>query len=239
MKIGILTDIHNNAAALKVALDELESQGCERYICCGDIIGIGPYPEETVALIRTLPNLIVCVKGNHETYLTEGMPTVFPNESGMGEAEMRHHLWEHGLLSLESKAYLQNLPDSEMIVAEGKKIYVAHYAMEDTGGYQKYVPHPSEDELKILFGNLDADIILYGHDHAPHVIMGEKTYINAGSLGCPGGEKNIARAGVLAIGETTDYYPVRIEYDAEAVVRDIERFQYPDYENIMKYFYGV
>lgn len=220
MKIGILTDIHNNAAALKVVLDELENQGCERYICCGDIIGIGPYPEETVALIRTLPNLIACVKGNHETYLTEGMPTVFPNESGMGETEMRHHLWEHGLLSLESKAYLQNLPDSEMIVAEGKKIYVVHYAME--GG-----------------GNLDADIILYGHDHAPHVIMGEKTYINAGSLGCPGGEKNIARAGVLAIGETTDYYPVRIEYDAEAVVRDIERFQYPDYENIMKYFYGV
>lgn len=46
MKIGILTDIHNNAVALKAMLEELKRRGCEKYICCGDIIGIGPYPEE-------------------------------------------------------------------------------------------------------------------------------------------------------------------------------------------------
>lgn len=239
MKIGILTDIHNNAAALQAMLKELRRRGCEQYICCGDIIGIGPYPEETVSLVRGLPNLAVCVKGNHETYLTEGMPQVFPNDSGMGEAEMRHHLWEHSLLSPESSAYLHSLADCDMLMIGGKKIFVVHYAMEGTGHYKAYVQHPAEAKLQELFGDSDADIILYGHDHASHVIMGEKFYINPGSLGCPCREKNIARAGVLAIEETVTYEPVQIEYDAAAVVREIERLQYPDYKNILKYFYGV
>lgn len=239
MKIGIFTDIHNNAIALQTILDELEKRGCEQYICCGDIIGIGPYPEETVSLVRGLSNLAVCVKGNHEIYLTEGMPQVFPNDSGMEEAEMRHHLWEHSLLSAESRAYLHKLPYCDTFTCEGKRIYTAHYAMESGGHYKKYVQHPLENELENLFGDLDADIILYGHDHAPHVIKGSKMYINPGSLGCPGREKNIARAGVLAIEETVTYEPVQIEYDAAAVVRDIERLQYPDYKNILKYFYGV
>lgn len=239
MKIGILTDIHNNAVALKAMLSELERRGCEQYICCGDIIGIGPYPEETVSLMRGLPDLGQCIKGNHEYYLTQGMPEVFPNESGMEEAEMKHHLWEHSLLSSKSKNFLQSLPDACVFTIEGKAIKVMHYAMESAMRFKKYVQQPTEDELKELFENTWIDIFIYGHDHAPHTVIGETIYINPGSLGCPGRDRNIARAGVLAIEETITYEPVQIKYDAEKVVRDIEHFQYPDYQNILKYFYGV
>lgn len=53
MKIGIITDIHSNIKALNAVLDEFDKIKVDRIICCGDIIGIGPNPEETVqALIN-------------------------------------------------------------------------------------------------------------------------------------------------------------------------------------------
>lgn len=81
MRLGIITDIHNNLPALKTVVEYLEKQRCDKIICCGDIIGIGPYPEETVQFISKLPNLIA-VRGNHDDYLVKGMPTVIPNEEG-------------------------------------------------------------------------------------------------------------------------------------------------------------
>ena len=48
MKIGIITDIHSNIQALNAILNEFDKLNVERIICCGDIIGIGINPEETV-----------------------------------------------------------------------------------------------------------------------------------------------------------------------------------------------
>ena len=49
MKLGVITDIHNNLTALRVVVERLNQMECDKIICCGDIIGIGPYPEETNA----------------------------------------------------------------------------------------------------------------------------------------------------------------------------------------------
>ena len=46
MKIGIITDVHNNVIALNSMLQLFEEKGCDDIICCGDIIGIGPFPEK-------------------------------------------------------------------------------------------------------------------------------------------------------------------------------------------------
>lgn len=101
MKLGIITDIHNNLIALKAVLERFRQMQCDKIICCGDIIGIGPYPEETVQFIMQIPNLIA-VQGNHERYLLEGMPKIYPNKEHMRYEEMKHHKWEHNLLSKKS-----------------------------------------------------------------------------------------------------------------------------------------
>ena len=90
MRYGIITDIHNNVVALRVVLKQLDQMGCDRIICCGDIIGIGPYPEETVRELIHLPGLL-SVRGNHEGYLLEGMPAEYPNDENMSLDEMDHH----------------------------------------------------------------------------------------------------------------------------------------------------
>ncbi len=110
MKFGIITDIHNNLIALNSVLEYLAQQNCEKIICCGDIIGIGPYPEEAVQRIMTVKNLIA-VKGNHDGYLVDGMPSEFPNAEYMDYGEMLHHKWEHGRLSESSVDFLKSLPE--------------------------------------------------------------------------------------------------------------------------------
>ncbi|MBE6049814.1 MAG: hypothetical protein E7214_03910 [Clostridium sp.] len=137
MKIGVITDIHNNIEALNAVLDKFFSLGIRKIICSGDIIGIGPRPEETVKKIMPLRDSIECVRGNHDNYLINGIPNIVP-------------------------------------------------------------------------------------------------------LGCPGESINIARAGVINISnENIISEELNVTYDIKKVIEDIEDTQYPDFKNILKYFYGI
>ena len=233
MKIGIITDIHNNLIALESVLNEIEKT-CDCIICCGDIIGVGPYPDETVQRIMKIKNLIA-VMGNHERYLLEGMPNTIPNEEQMGIEEMKHHKWEHRQLSNSSIEFLKSLPYSRELEIEGKIIVVMHYAMNDENKYNSF-----GNNIEKLFSSVDADIIIYGHNHSKNICNTDKLYINVGSLGCPEKDRNIARYGIL---EITDGY-VNIEtkeskYDSQSVIKKINELNYPASNEIKKFFYGI
>ena len=239
MKLGVITDIHNNVLALKCVLEQLMRMNCDQIICCGDIIGIGPYPEETVNEMMRISNLIA-VRGNHEKYLLEYMPTEYPNEAHMDYEEMAHHKWGHGCLSAASVAFLGKLPNRVDISSDGVRVSVMHSCMDHAGQYTHSVEHPTEQDLEKMFADVDSDVILYGHSHSRCICRGSKYYLNFGSLGCPGREQNIARAGIVVLenGKVTAE-PIDLEYDADEVVRAINRIHYPAAEEIKKHFYGV
>ena len=239
MRLGVVTDIHNNLVALKVVIEELQQLGCDKIICCGDIIGIGLYPEETVQYLMRIPNLIA-VRGNHEKYLLDEMPTEYPTEENMGYEEMKHHQWEHSLLSMESVDFLKSLPYKLTLNCEGYALSVMHYCMDCDGHYINGKMNPTKRDLKKMFADANADIVLYGHNHYRNICKGDKYYINVGSLGCPGVDKNIARAGILNIENgAVEFKPIDLEYDADEVIRAIDELNYPDADNIKKHFYGV
>lgn len=236
VKIGLITDIHNNIVALSAMLEKLMAENCDKIICCGDIIGIGPYPEQTVQRVMKIRGLLA-VKGNHDRYLTEGMSGEFPNEEAMSFSEMEHHKWEHGLLSKQSFNFLDALPYRIDVEFEKVKITALHYAMDENG---KYTKNRQTEDLDIIFSNVDTDVIIYGHEHEPAVHKTEeKLYINCGSLGCPSKDKNIARGGILTVQNgSTSFEHLNIPYDVESVLRDIDRISYPDTQLIKKVFYG-
>ena len=239
MKLGVITDIHNNLTALKAVVEKLNQMECDKIICCGDIIGIGPNPEETVQYIMQIPNLIA-VRGNHEKYLLEGMPNVYPNEENMGLEEMKHHKWEHSLLSVKSIDFLESLPYRINLFYEGFNISILHYCMDRDGHYVYYKANPNSDDLKNMFADISGDIILYGHNHCRNICKGDKFYINVGSLGCPAQDKNLARAGILQIENgNAEIQTMDIEYDVNDVIHLIDEINYPDAENIKKFFYGI
>ena len=241
MKIGIISDIHSNILALKTILQKFQDEKCDGVICCGDMIGIGAYPEETVSEIMKIPNVLACVKGNHERYFTDGMPSEIPNDEHMDTEEMEHHRWEHGLLSEESRKFINNLEYEEWLTINNRRIYVSHYAIGKDNHYVKNSVHnPSLNDLQMLFKDITADIILYGHEHKKSIqISNDKYYINCGSLGCPGNDKNIARAGILAINDDISFTEIAIEYDVEKVLEDMDRINYPAKDTIKKFFFAV
>ncbi len=239
MRYGIITDIHNNAAALRAVLDRLYRMGCERIICCGDIIGIGPDPEGTVQEMIRIPGLI-CVRGNHEDYLLDGMPAEYPNEENMSTGELEHHRWEHRLLSEGSVSFLRSLPKRIDLVSDGLRISVMHSCIDKNGHYSAAVKNPNEYDLMTMFADVESDIILYGHDHTPNICRRDKLYINVGSLGCPARDHNIARASILSIensGAAIDL--IKVKYDVDEVIRQIDKLNYPEAGIIKKYFFGL
>lgn len=233
MKIGILTDIHSNVIALNKVIQRFSNEKCDKIICCGDIIGIGPFPEQTVQYIMSLPNLI-CVRGNHDHYQFRGIP------EKMTESEKSHHLWTSSLLSISSKNFLKALPQKSELLVSGHKVSVLHYATESENRY-KFVSNPAKNDLEELFSDIDGEIICYGHDHKRLICQTDKKrYINVGSCGCPEKDKNIARGAILNIDkEKISIHCVDEEYDVNKVINEIKRINYPATEEILKYFYGV
>ena len=240
MLVGIITDIHNNITALKDIIGVLQKHNCQKIICCGDIIGIGPYPEETVQFLMQIPNL-VAVRGNHENYLLGGIDKAFSSNESMTEEEYLYHKWEHEKLSDESVNFLRSLPMKQELCLEGHNISVIHYGTDDCGEFLRAERNPTDGELDRIFAKTSGDIVLFGHEHYPQIRkIGARLFINVGSLGCPGREKNIARAGLLSLNNNQpEIQPIAIEYDASNVVESINRLHYPAFETVKKFFFGV
>lgn len=238
MKIGLITDVHSNLTALDAVLARMAD--CSAILCAGDIIGIGPHPEAVVQRLMRLPNL-TAVTGNHDRYLLEGMPDSVPNDEGMGESEMDMHRWEHSCLSAASAAFLRTLPCRADISAGGLRIALMHYCMDERRRYVSFTPAPADEDLARMFAGEDADIIVYGHDHAPCIRHANgRWYVNPGALGCPGAERHIARAAVLTLsGGSASVEALSVPYDAAQPVSDIRALTHAARDEVLKYFYGI
>ncbi len=233
MKMGIITAVHSNVIALETIIKKFNKEKCDKIICCGDLIGIGPYPEQTLQLIMSLPNLI-CVRGNHDHYQFRGIP------DKITESEKQHHLWTKSLLSKASKEYLKELPQKLDFAVNGFSISVLHYSIDSENQY-RFVNNPTENDLQKMFSEVNGEIICYGHDHKRLVCQSDKKwYVNVGSCGCPECEKNIARGGILTLDKgIVDLKFIDEVYDVDTVINEIKRLNYPASEEILKYFYGV
>ena len=239
MKIGIITDIHSNIQALNAILNEFEKIKVDKIICCGDIIGIGINPEETVQELLHIKDKLIAVRGNHEQYLLNGLPKeIHDDKRKMSEIEIENHKWNHNKLSEESIEFLRKLKISENIQVGDKKIFITHYPQEADGKYNKHIKNPNINENIEMFKEKDADIFLYGHTHAFCVNKNNnKWYINVGSLGCPT-NSNIARAGILEINNgEIQFRSINIEYNVKEIIDKINELKFPFYEGILKLFY--
>ena len=111
MKIGIISDIHSNIQALETVLKEFNRIKVDKIICCGDIIGIGPNPEEAVQMLIKKRECLISVRGNHEKYFTDGLPKeVHDDKRKMSFDEIQNHKWTQSMLSEESIKFIKELP---------------------------------------------------------------------------------------------------------------------------------
>ena len=68
MKYAIMSDVHANPKALKVALADARMLGCGKFILLGDVTGYGYDPKGALEIVRK--NFDIVLMGNHDSACT-------------------------------------------------------------------------------------------------------------------------------------------------------------------------
>ena len=123
MKYAVISDIHGNAPALRLVLEDAAARGAEAFLLAGDYCINAPWAREVVQIIRSLPNAHI-LRGNDEAHLD-----VEPGDDGQFEASR----WCMSTLSSEDKAWLDALPEELTLVCEGITIRMAHSSQAFVG----------------------------------------------------------------------------------------------------------
>ena len=185
MKIGLISDVHGNAAGLNAVLGELSNQDVGQVICAGDIIGYYPMVNEVIELLRNID--AICVKGNHESYLLGQIP--------ISKARWISYSLDYvdSVITPDNRKWLKKLPLSRQMEIDGVSIEVHHGSPWDIEEYV-YPDHSAFDR----FEKLRAEFIILGNTHWPMIKNAAGvTVVNPGSCGQPRDYDPRAAYGIL------------------------------------------
>jgi len=159
MKLGLITDIHEQTTSLERVLLFAQHAGCHEVACLGDITGYdadlylaerGLSASACVRLVKE--NCRWVVAGNHDRE---------PPAPGQD-------------LTGADLEYLNSLPDSLIIIPDQAKILLSHYLYPDfTGSTMVFVRRLNqlEDHYEYMVEN-GIDMAFAGHDHPAGVGFG-------------------------------------------------------------------
>jgi|GEM_PF-234270 len=170
MRIGILTDIHEDITSLKQAILYLEKSNCTELVCLGDITGfdkryyrnvVVPDASGCISVIRN--NCKYVVIGNHDLYNISKIPEVFSKMNLPGnwyELDLRErkkmypeNVWLYNneipsLITTDSKEYLSSLPEFLIVNFNGHNVFFSHSIYPDLTGSIVHRPYNPWDLQK-------------------------------------------------------------------------------------------
>jgi len=150
MRVLVLSDIHANLVALDAVLGD--AGDFDIIWSLGDIVGYGPEPNQAIARLNEYEHLAVA--GNHDWAAL--------GKLGVGEFNpdaRRSSLWTEGQLTPDSRAYLNELPETQV---EGD-FTLAHGSPRQP--IWEYLLDARE--AKHSFSHFETAVCLVGHTHAP------------------------------------------------------------------------
>ena len=190
MRYAIISDIHANESALRHVLEDAAAQGAETVVCLGDVVGYGPLPKETLALIRR--TAAITLAGNHDDAVS-GRQGADDFIDLAGDAVKRHR----EALNADDLGWLRALPYDCRL--EGA--IAAHGDFTDPKAFN-YIDDAASAEAN--FTATDSQLMFVGHTHVPGFFLigrsgkvyrlapqdfsledGKRYIINPGSVGYP------------------------------------------------------
>jgi predicted phosphodiesterase len=172
MRVGVISDIHGNAAALEAVLDALEEDELDEVWCLGDLVGYGPDPNRCCELVAHRSDL--CLVGNHDLGVIGAIPLDEFSPDAAAAAR-----WTEGVLSEYSRSYLESLQPAAEV--EGAELY--HASPRDP--VWDYVL--SEPVARESLEMTEAPVVMVGHSHVPLAMVLENGRANGGLA--PGGHE--------------------------------------------------
>ena len=237
-RLAALSDIHGNLPALKAVLEDIKTrEKPDAYWILGDLVAFCPWPSQTLARLRALPDAYF-LSGNTDRYLITGRrPAAMVNsrEDWENMAQMLRvrdatFRWAVERLSYKDYEFLRDLPTQlELELPDYGPILAVHATPEDDETV--ILPDMSQTELeaRVAEFNLQARLMLCGHTHRPmDRPVGDVRLVNCGSVGLPlDGDPRAAYA-LLDFDDGQCKVAVhRVDYDREAVLDEMERVEHP------------
>jgi predicted phosphodiesterase len=239
--LAVISDIHSNTPALLAVLADIANRRAERIICLGDVVGYGPQPKECTDLVRG--NAAVTLMGNHDfAVLFEPSKFNVGAEAACywtrrtleeeGDPDLRNARWDFlGNLAMKYSLSGENYGMGELVFLHGSpRRPINEYIFPDD-------IYNSPGKFQSIFDRF-SHLCFVGHTHVPGVFTetpdyyspeelegvfevdpARKALINVGSVGQP---RDRDRRACYVLVEDGAVRFVRVEYDVEAVVREVQ-----------------
>ena len=228
MKLGFFSDVHGNLEALTAVIEQLKLEGCDTIVHGGDAIGQGLYPTECIDLMNE--NGVETLNGNYEQLMCDyagGM-----QKTGAKDRETQGHEWTYEKLTT---AQLDAFRDQALIADfddNGIAVRCCHYAVDPvTSRYKKIRRDYTRFMFRELFGDVIADCVLFGHDHASYQFCYDKVFINPGPVGYA--QESVVSYCTIMLERPFSYTVRRVPYNMERYVRDLKHSKFPNREYVI------
>jgi diadenosine tetraphosphatase ApaH/serine/threonine PP2A family protein phosphatase len=162
MKYAIISDIHSNLEALNAVLDKAYSEGVDKFLFGGDIVGYYANPIECIEIIQSL-DLAATVKGNHDEYIGTDMEL-----EGLNPYARDAVLWTRQQLSQSQKNWLNELDLSH--VNREEHFTIVHATLDSPASWGYII---DEYRANNSFSYQTTQFCFCGHTHLPMLFKKE------------------------------------------------------------------
>ena len=216
MSVAAVSDVHGNLPALEAVLAEIEREGVDAIVCCGDVAA-GPLPGETCDRLMALGGARF-VRGNADREMVEEFDAGDLHDFATAQLEPRHRDF---LASFEATATLE-------IEGLGRAVFCHATPRSDEEFITAITP---EERLASVVEDARADLVLCGHVHCQFDRHAASTRIvNVGSVGLPYEGRPGAYWALLG----PDVSLRRTEYDLDAAIERMRAGGHPDLDELLR-----
>jgi predicted phosphodiesterase len=210
-KLVVISDVHSNLHALEAVLADISRRGLGSAPLCflGDAVNMGPFPGEVTRRLAALKPAYR-VRGNHDRYISEGVPHSELQRYFRCAEGADHAAWTAAALKAEDKAWLGSAP-AQLSFRSGGAEFTAFHAS------------PESDEKQFMPASLGRNI-LCGHIHSPYAVTlpDGGLAVNPGSVGSSLDGDTAASYAVVTVAEGVSAEIIRVKYEVEAFCGALE-----------------
>lgn len=213
--IAFFADVHANLPALTAVVGDAKSRGCKTFIYAGDVIGFGPFPEETIRYLDEIQ--ATGTRGNAEDAVLDA-GTLRECLPGTDPRRQRSHKKTWKRLSPRSHTELAGMPGELRFVWGGLRVVVMHHPVAP----ENICAETPDAELERLCTESDADLIICGHTHRPFARKMHGVWIaNTGGCG-RSGDGDLRASYLLATINPFALHHIRVPYDMTETMRRLK-----------------
>ncbi len=239
---AIITDVHSNLASLTHALAIIESrEDLDQIICLGDCFALGPEPEKTLEMLKSIPGCIF-VRGNHDRYLLEkiwedelpSLEEMDPNDP-ICQAIVQNEKWTADKLGQEGRDFCNQMKIAHREIVGNVLIEFTHAwykrddkppSVEEALNWRDHVIEANPDIEKVIF--------IHGHVHVPrHQVIENLTILCQGATGLPFDRDQRGSVAFLNVNDgVVDWDVKRYNYDHDTTTKQLEARKPPFFTNL-------